>query len=468
MAESFDDFIELLRRNTDENGWLQPLLDDQDSYAVLGAQVQIFARLSPAVDHNGAQATISGASGGQSGTSNITITRAASGTTGTIPKGYTFTDERGIKALLTTDVAVGGGVTTLVLPVQTLRQTELVNTEDDPLFEVDPGSATIPASAGILIAPPGTGGMTSTTFQAIGPSDPIAGGAADYLSVHGGERGLQRQPGESETAYRQRIRNIPDVVTPIAVSDSVQQAAQALGLPPLLTLEPFNLGETPALKTLHHLASFSALFLDDPGGISQLGSFCDDPSSGLFMLDRRLARAYFEIVAQDYVTDGSGGIMFLDDGAFLDDPVLGYPFAVPSFPQGVVAAFLALADDVQAKKAGGVQFDILLRPPDTEVGHAAGSGALSNVWTLTPAGGKIWSVLGGCAGHDSLNPDPGLFHHIVFDLEDGSHLTTADYFRTDTQRLPMPGQRVTAVHGWTNASASEHLVGWVDVIEETL
>jgi hypothetical protein len=43
----------------------------------------------------------------------------------------------------------GGGLgdaTSLVLAVQTLRQTELVNTEDDPGFGVDPGSAILPTA----------------------------------------------------------------------------------------------------------------------------------------------------------------------------------------------------------------------------------------------------------------------------------------------------------------------------------
>ena len=136
--EDFDSLVELLRRTTDEFGWLQPLLDDPDSAAVLGAQIEIFARLGPAVDHNGAQATISGASGGQPGTSVITASRAASGTSGTLPAGYGFVDQRGVQAASTLAVAVGGGATTITIPVATLRQTELVNTEDAPLFAVDP------------------------------------------------------------------------------------------------------------------------------------------------------------------------------------------------------------------------------------------------------------------------------------------------------------------------------------------
>src|SRR5215831_3968632 len=144
----------MLRRTTDEWGWLQPLLADADSAAILGAQVTVFARLGAAVDHNGAQASISGASGGSAGTAMLEISRATGGTTGTIPQGYVFADERGCQAFLTVAVAVGSGATSLSLPLQTLRETELVNTEDDPGFGVDPGSATLTdGSGGILLAP---------------------------------------------------------------------------------------------------------------------------------------------------------------------------------------------------------------------------------------------------------------------------------------------------------------------------
>ena len=52
MAEDFDGLIALLRRTTDEFGWLQPLLDDPDSAAVLGSTVKIFERVNVAALHN--------------------------------------------------------------------------------------------------------------------------------------------------------------------------------------------------------------------------------------------------------------------------------------------------------------------------------------------------------------------------------------------------------------------------------
>jgi hypothetical protein len=473
MAEDFDSLVELLRRNTDEFGWLQPLLDDPDSFAVLGAQIQEFARLGPAVDHNGAQATISGSSAGQAGTSSITVSRAATGTTGTIPKGYGFVDSRGVKAVLQADVPVGGGAATLVLPVVTIRQTELINSEDDPGFAVDPASPIVPSSGGVLIAPVGSPGMTSTTFQTIGPSDPIQGGAADYLSVHASERGLQRQQNEAESDFRQRIRNIPDVVSPIAVADAVQQAAQALGLPPMLVLEPFNDGATAALKLLHGLSHFDALCFDDPGGIGAgPGSYFDDPVSGLVALDRRTATAYFEIVAQDFVRDETGAEMFWDALSFLDDPVFGYPFPVPSLPAGVTAALFALINDVTAKKAGGVNFDLFLRPFDEHVA-VAGSNAnvFTEVWTMTPPVGTVWIVESFDVGHDTPSPVGAAAHHVVFDLDGGGTLATADFSSSWTEDVQAARSiRITAIHGFVRSDGvvTANLVGHAAVVEFTL
>lgn len=568
--ETFDTLLAMLRRTTDEFGWLQPILDDMDSATVLGAMIQVFARLGVGVDHNGAQGMILSASGGQVGSSTIALARAASGTSGTLPVGYGFIDARGVQAIAQLAVTVGSGVTTLSVPVATLRKTELVNSEDDPGFMVDPASAVVPDGAGgVLFAPatiifeaarvvattnqaltglptidgvalgandrvlltgqtvpaqnglwsaasgawarpedfqvssavlPGllipvaqggthagqlwqlttpapyvlgtTGlafsqvGLFATVFTTVGPSAPIQGAAADYLSVWGSERGQFRQTSETEASYRQRVRNMPDAVSPIAIAQTVQQAAQQLGLPPFLVLEPLNDGATPALKAFYGLSNFNALAWDT--GVD----FFDDPGSGLVMLDRRTAAAYFSVEAQDYVSDPDGFAMFWDDGSYFDDPVLGYMEDVDTFPPAVLSALLALIQDVTAKKAGGVQFDVFLEPSTLEQAKGASSVASpTQVWTLTPAAGTIWYVNECYVGHDSPTPNKAaISHHLVFDLEDGTHLTTAEYFGTATQGVTPPTQRVTAIHGFLTSDGTimANLVGWAYVLEMKL
>lgn len=431
--------LALTQRTADREGWVQPQLDDPDAAAILGARIAIFARLGPAVAHNAAQATISGSSGGMPGTSAVTVARQSGTTTGTIPKGFAFIDPRGVRAVLQSDVPVTTQ-TVLVLPVQTLRQSELVNTEVDPEFAIDAQSPVVPASVGILIAPAGTAGLTSSTFQLVGPSTKIDGGSADYLSVHGAERSIYRQPGELTGPYRLRVLNIPDAVSPIAIADTVQGAAQQPGIPPMLTLEPFEDGATPALKDLHGLGSFS--------GIAWDVDFFDDPISGLVMLDRRMGRAYFLVQAQDYVVDVQGFGVFWD-AFFFDDPVLGYPEDVDVFPPAQAAALLGIANDVDSKRAGGVQFDIQLKAGDLFAGHGSRSAnSFAEVVTLLPPNGTIWYVSQILVGHTSPNPSASVVHHLVINLEDGSSVTTADFSSSWTQDVPPPSQRVTAVHAF--------------------
>jgi hypothetical protein len=285
---------------------------------------------------------------------------------------------------------------------------------------------------------------------------------------------LPRQPNESESDYRQRIRNIPDAVSPIAVADVVQLAAQKPGLPAFLTLEPFADGATAALKILHGLSNFSGYFLDDYDPLhpnTAHGGFLDDPIAGDQLMDRRTAIAYLLIQAQDFLRDPAGAVFFVDDG-FLDDPVLGYPDIADGIPPDVLAALLAIIQDVTFRKAGGVNVDLELKEATDEVarGHT-NANSFTLVWTLTPPGGTIWAVQESFAGHDSATVPTGThLHHLQFDFEDGSTFQTPDAAVSWTERLgPMP-QRVTAVRGYVRSDGALDigLVGDIRVIQMVL
>ena len=302
-----------------------------------------------------------------------------------------------------------------------------------------------------------TAGVDATTFMVA--AAPRFGGAADYLSVWGGERGTLRQPNEQTDAYRARIRNIPDAVTPFAISQTVQSAAQQLGLPPFLILEPFNDG---AIRSSRRCGAFRASLPRRSTSATSLTI----PSSGLQTLDRRTATAYFEVVAQDYVTDAPGFEMFFDDGGYFDDPVLGYPEDTDQPPPQVLAALLAMIQDVGQKKAGGVTFDVYLKGPAVVTGQGSSSSASpTQVFTITPAGGEIWYVTAAYAGRDAATADVGS-HHLVYDLEGGGSFTTADYAGSDTQRAAIPSQRVTAIHGFVTSDGSVpvHLFAWFELL----
>jgi hypothetical protein len=439
---SEDGLVELLRRTTDEPGWLQPLLADVDSRTVLLAVVRMFARAGRTVRHNADALSIGASSGGQPGTALLTLQRASGGTSGVVPQGYPFQAKNGAVARSQVDVPVASGATSVSVPVQTDRQTELVNTEDDPLFAILTGSPIQLDGAGatVLVAAPGTAGAVATTFTQVVASDPIQGGAADWLSEHGNERGLPRQPFEAEADYRRRIRDIPDVATPIAVADVVQSAVQRLGLPACLVLEPFADGADPSIKALHGLSNFEPYALDGD-------DYLDDPLGGRLLVDRRTITAYFEIRAQDLFRDSSPFLFYLDDG-YLDDPVGGFMDAPSDMAPTEIAAVLTMIWDVQAKKPIGVNFDFLLKDPDVFVFHGSSSTAGPvTVWTATPAAGTIWYVLAVEAGHDSPNPVVNANHSLTFTYEDGTTFTTAGYLGNDTQHIGQQPKRVTQVVG---------------------
>jgi hypothetical protein len=58
-----------------------------------------------------------------------------------------------------------------------------------------------------------------------------AGGYADWLAGHGANRGLTQADGESEDAFRLRMRTLPDTVTPAAMQRVVGRILDPLGVP---------------------------------------------------------------------------------------------------------------------------------------------------------------------------------------------------------------------------------------------
>jgi hypothetical protein len=452
-ALSHDDFVALLRRTTDSDGWLDPILDDPDGEAAMGACIEIFTRASAAMDYDCNLGLISLAPGGTPGTSSIQISRTTTGTSGTIPVNFPFVDGRGVRVLTTAPVAIGAGVASIALPVQTIRETEGVNTEDDPGFAIDPAAPVVldGASVTVLIAPPGSAGIVATTFQTVGPSTKITGAMSDYLSLHGSERGQIRQAGEETEAYRTRVRTIPDAVSPIAVSDGVLTVASQLGIIATV-LEPFADGATPALKTTHGLGSFFPMFWSSTNtagtqasaAASPATDFLDDTGDNREVVDRRTATAYFRIELAGLLFDTAqpGGEVFFWDDGYWDDPVAGFPDV--GFPPSVSALGNAIWEEANRKKAGGVSFDILLRA--TTKTYAAGSTTLAAetvVWTMTPAAGHAWIFADMVAGHDgALNAfPPGLlvpptaYHRLKFTFLDGSTFTTPPFYGRESERL---------------------------------
>ena len=466
------DFIDLLRRTMDEEGWLQPILDHPDSRITLEAYIDEFVRVSEAANRACNTGLISTAPGGVVGVTTITVSKAG-GAGGNLFAGVTqFVDSRGYLYNLIASLAIPAGPFSTSLVIATLRQTELVNTVDEPDIRFSPAynvaDATNATPIVIKTSSPHTyatgaivrvvgvegneaangvftitvidgshfslnGSVGSGVFDGvdgvvepapfglvIDSTVPVMGGLSDYLSVLAAERGILRQAGEEVGAFRQRVMSFPDAITPSAISEVVQGIAQTRKLLDPKIYEPFNLGETPALKIEKILYSLGKGFFDS--------SFLDDPLFGIH-LGYREARAYFLITARAPASPSNPGTYFDSDG-FFD----GNMFFDASTQAELVTGFNSMRQGVDVRRAHGEQFDIELAGVINRkdgIGDTTLAGIPEKVWELSPPLGKAWSLWHMITGISAPNlPTTTYAQFVRFTFDD------ATTFDTPTQTMP--------------------------------
>lgn len=460
MAQTRDTLLAVLQRTMDPN-WLQGILDDPDSQALLYAQLDMLVALASAADWGTSAGLISSAPGGQPGVTTVVAARADTSRAVTIPQGYPFVDQRGVQLVLAQPVPLAIGQAQAALPLLTIRQTMLVNTVDDAFAfigagafldaAVAPGSAVISDGVAPVLGPVGT--TTGPHFLTLFSSDPITGGDLDWLSAHGNERGQRRQASEPTEDYRLRVRNIPDAVSPHAIAQAVRGLGVRLGLVPITIREPFEDGADAALKAEDGLGTFATYYLTGtlPAATSAQVDFLDDPFFGPsplpagFVLEARESvsnregRAYFRIEAPSGLNDPDGLVLFCDSG-FCDDPVWGYP-DIHTHP-AVISTLMAVWEEAYRKRAGGVQFDVLvpIAYDAVGVGHAQNNGA-TTVVTMTPPAGKTWLLLDLVSGLDAARsgtyPRPPDAHQVTFTFADSTTFSTLLFVKTEAQHLSL-------------------------------
>jgi hypothetical protein len=424
--------LDLLQRNVDSDGWLQPILDDPNGAAAVDAMLAQFSRLSEAIDRHEAMGMATTAPGGEPGVSILILTRAASGTSGTIPAGYPFLDARGVLARTQADYPVLATDLAIELLVLTDRRAEVLNGEEDFGWRVDPGASTVMDSltTTVLIAPAAAVGLVATSFSAVASGDPVTGSASDWLAVHGAERGARRQQDESTGDYRPRVRNIPDAVSPAGISEGALAATGALALPTATILEPFDDLSTQAAQDDIRWGSFEPLYSDGNSAPSSPfhSEFYDDALREAITL--REARAYFRVVVPQPLDQATG----------LADFVPAPPAVATSPSTGVLGSLLALAEEMARKKAAGVSVDVYVAEPGVQVGVGQTAVAADTVvFTLVPIAGRAWYLRTGHVGH--INQPSGVVltlamtHRVKFTFADATTFTTPAAGRTDEERL---------------------------------
>jgi len=352
-----DQAFGLLQRTSDPS-WLASELAGPDGTAVLNARTAIAEATSQAVQSQAAACTISDAPGGNAGTCLLTVSRNDASASIPLPAGYRFVTGEGIDLVLQSTVVIAIGAGTVTLPLQTLRQTELVNTYDPAFDSLVAAGALMPTSndspavfdsASVQVLGPGTPDTDSALHYV--SSTMIEGAASDWLSVHGDERGSHREPSDSTEEYRARIRAIPDVVSLLAISAAVNGAASNVGLGQVTTVETLNPGCSDDMMTANDLAfqdtACEGDFFDDPIGVDLVAKL---PERSLEMVGRREGRAYFRLDVTGPMREPDGSVTYYD-AAFFDDPAWGFPdFQNPR----VVGALLTVQRQADIKKAGGV------------------------------------------------------------------------------------------------------------------
>lgn len=187
-----------------------------------------------------------------------------------------------------------------------------------------------------------------TLGVAVVSCEAFAGGRDDDLQVLGSDRGLIRQPNETDEQFRQRLTTLLDAVTPAAIKRAVNAAMRPFGY----TGDAIDVGN-----------GLTGYFLDnDYLDYYESGdAYPEDP--WLVPLSEEETRWFF-LVLLPYLAAGEFGI-FLDEGpVFLDEDhdewlgsFLGFGF-LDGFPVDAYAAFAGLWSTINKIKMGGIRFEM--------------------------------------------------------------------------------------------------------------
>lgn len=218
------DFLALVNRLLPTE-YLAPLFSPGPGGEIYYAQAAIGARVSLAISNFQADSYITSAPDGNYATAAVLFKRptAAAGAVtvkaGTIVQTATY----GRQFSLLADVPFGAADLQAPGVVQALYPGEQWNVKGPYVSaggELVPGEISQVAS---WILSPAFGDSTLYVVQTAGAT----GGQSSVLNMHGADRGYTRLPGEAASAYRSRVRSLPDTVSPGALQRTVTQFAIA-------------------------------------------------------------------------------------------------------------------------------------------------------------------------------------------------------------------------------------------------
>jgi len=289
-------------------------------------------------------------------------------------------------------------------------------------------------------------------------STAIDGAASDWLSVLGAERGQFRQAGEDGEVYRLRVHNIPDAVSPLALAVVANTAPQLDDFPRIYTRETFNDGSDAVVRQAVGLSFAESVFFDDSFFDDPLGIDLPEkmPRRSLEIVGIREARAYFRMEIIGQVHEPNDLVFYFDEG-FFDDPVFGFVDVL--YHPEVISAVMALSEETNRKRAGGVQFDSYLVNDvvvpsegfvrDTQPTYGDSKAGTGWVWHLlsddiSPPGSEQWGWLfrEGLVSPDATSGssptwDENSYFWLRLYFKDGTYFDTPNRYGSDSWRVSL-------------------------------
>lgn len=223
-------FLHVFDRILDDS-YIGPLREagPGSGYEVLKAFAAMGGRASLSAYRMEADALVCGARGPLFATGTVRLTRSSTAAGAvTIQRGSVFTASKsGRRFVSSSDVTIGALALFVDVPI----------TADTPGYEWNlPGEIALPSGSTL----PGEIDTITTCYQSpayaepnltIRQIDPTMGGTSGSLDGLGADRGITRSNGETDDAFKLRIRTLPDTVSPGAIVRTCHRVLDPLGIP---------------------------------------------------------------------------------------------------------------------------------------------------------------------------------------------------------------------------------------------
>lgn len=377
-AERFDQahFLSLIDRLLPEE-YLRPLKSMPDSgYEIFQALAALAARLSDAMHEVECGLVMLYAGGPTYAEVDVVFYResAAAGAV-TVKTGTLVSTSKGGRAFETIEDAVfGGGDLQVTVAARAVAAGFEYNV---PGQRVTAGGEVLPGeidTVDVMLQDPRYGDPTIKVKQEADAS----GGYPDWLALHGANRGMVQEEGESADAFRLRMRSLPDTVTPAALKRLATRILTPLGIgwqyveTQRLDYVTCYDAPSPNVGTPSYQATLPTSTLYDSNNFAYDDPRDPDPFRGRMLGPEDYDGGIIFVVDSD-VTVRDYGFAFDDPGtsqsAFLDtgtgkqrgtpafDIVSGDVATVAAFDGDDVAWSAAVASfwaELQRAKAGGV------------------------------------------------------------------------------------------------------------------